>query len=181
VSRVSPSWSSITAEDCGVKFNPTTIWSRRCRPAFPRGWKVTKEGAASFSHQAPRQGARWLLPTRRPGPMPRDVELVCARPGLEIAVYGSHQEEHGFAGGDGHTSYGDVFHGACTSSYLVFGEDHLDDLAAALDDLLARKAHLASRRPVGENRQGASTSPATVDLAAILRQSNVRGRHGQFQ
>jgi hypothetical protein len=40
-------------------------------------------------------------------------------------------------------------------------EDHLDDpdaLATADDDLLARKPHLASRRPTGENRAGSLTS-----------------------
>jgi hypothetical protein len=46
-------------------------------------------------------------------------------------------------------------------SDLEFSEDHLDDpdaLAAAIDDLLARKPHLASRRPTGEIGQGASPS-----------------------
>ncbi len=55
---------------------------------------------------------------------------------------------------------------------LAFNEDHLDDpdaLAAAVDDLLARKPHLASRKPMGEIGQGATPSTATVDLAAILR------------
>ena len=57
---------------------------------------------------------------------------------------------------------------------LKFNEDHLDDpdaLAAAVDDLLARKPHLASRRPTGEIGQGASPPAASsVDLAALLRQ-----------
>lgn len=57
---------------------------------------------------------------------------------------------------------------------LPFNESHLDDadaLAAAVDDLLARKPHLASRRPTGDIGQGAvSSGGATVDLAAILRQ-----------
>jgi hypothetical protein len=57
---------------------------------------------------------------------------------------------------------------------LEFNEEHLDDpdaLAAAVDDLLTRKPHLASRRPVGDIGQGAvSGSAASVDLAAILRQ-----------
>ena len=56
---------------------------------------------------------------------------------------------------------------------LEFADDHLDDpdaLAAALDELLARKPHLASRRPAGEIGQGATPSAGTVDLAAILRQ-----------
>jgi hypothetical protein len=44
-------------------------------------------------------------------------------------------------------------------------------LAAALDDLLARKPHLATRRPTGEIGQGASPLAASsVDLAALLRQ-----------
>ncbi len=60
------------------------------------------------------------------------------------------------------------------STDLEFAEKHLDDpdaLAAAVDDLLTRKPHLASRRPVGEIGQGASPPAASrVDLAALLRQ-----------
>ena len=55
---------------------------------------------------------------------------------------------------------------------LPYDEDHLDDpeaLAAAVDDLLARKPHLASRKPVGNIGQGASGSTSTVDLAGLLR------------
>lgn len=55
---------------------------------------------------------------------------------------------------------------------LVYDEAHLDDpdaLAAAVEDLLARKPHLAARRPVGDIGQGATPSAGTVDLAAILR------------
>jgi hypothetical protein len=57
-------------------------------------------------------------------------------------------------------------------SDLPFDETHLDDadaLAAAVDDLLARKPHLASRRPAGDIGQGAATDPATVSLAGLLR------------
>lgn len=57
-------------------------------------------------------------------------------------------------------------------SDLTFEESHLDDadaLAAAIDDLLARKPHLASRKPSGDVGQGASASGDTVDLAGILR------------
>lgn len=56
---------------------------------------------------------------------------------------------------------------------LPFSEDHLDDpdaLAAAVDELLQRKPHLASRRPTGEIGQGPTPPKASVDLAAILRQ-----------
>src|SRR3954452_14712225 len=56
---------------------------------------------------------------------------------------------------------------------IPFDETHLDDpdaLTAAVDDLLARKPHLASRRPVGDIGQGASDTTSNVDLAAILRQ-----------
>ena len=53
---------------------------------------------------------------------------------------------------------------------LKFNEDNLDD-PDAVDDLLARKPHLASRRPTGEIGQGASPPAASsVDLAALLRQ-----------
>ena len=57
-------------------------------------------------------------------------------------------------------------------SDLPFDDAHLDDpdaLTAALDDLLTRKPHLASRRPVGSIGQGAAPTSETVDLAAILR------------
>jgi hypothetical protein len=56
---------------------------------------------------------------------------------------------------------------------LPFDESHLDDnetLTAAIDELLARKPHLAARRPIGEIGQGAKPSSGSVDLAAILRQ-----------
>ncbi len=43
-------------------------------------------------------------------------------------------------------------------------------VSRAIDELLARKPHLASRRPTGEIGQGASPSATTVDLAAMLRQ-----------
>ncbi|MFC5999346.1 hypothetical protein ACFP6A_11535 [Quadrisphaera sp. GCM10027208] len=48
--------------------------------------------------------------------------------------------------------------------------DPLDSEAvtAAIDELLARKPHLASRRPRGDVGQG-TTSAATVDLAGLLR------------
>lgn len=57
-------------------------------------------------------------------------------------------------------------------SDLPFDEAHLSDpdaLTAALDELLARKPHLASRRPVGDIGQGVSTVTSSVDLAGILR------------
>ncbi|GAB4582174.1 hypothetical protein [Nocardia sp. IFM 10818] len=58
---------------------------------------------------------------------------------------------------------------------LPYSEDHLDDaeaLTAAIDDLVARKPHLASRRAVGDIGQGAKPSaPSPVDLAALLRES----------
>lgn len=57
-------------------------------------------------------------------------------------------------------------------SDLDFDAAHLDDtdaLTAAVDDLLTRKPHLASRRPVGDIGQGATRTGDTVDLAGILR------------
>lgn len=56
---------------------------------------------------------------------------------------------------------------------LEFNADHLDDpdaLTAAIDDLLARKPHLASRRIVGDVGQGV-TDNAPTDLAAIMRRA----------
>lgn len=58
-------------------------------------------------------------------------------------------------------------------SDLPFDEAHLGDgdaLTAAVDELLARKPHLASRRPVGDVGQGVSVPASSVDLAGILRQ-----------
>jgi hypothetical protein len=57
-------------------------------------------------------------------------------------------------------------------SDLAFEESHLDDeeaLSGAIDDLLARKPHLASRKPSGDVGQGATSSGDTVDLAGMLR------------
>lgn len=59
-------------------------------------------------------------------------------------------------------------------SDLAFDESHLTDvetLSTALDELLTRKPHLASRRPVGDVGQGASTTADPVDLAAMLRRN----------
>ena len=56
---------------------------------------------------------------------------------------------------------------------IPFDETHLDSpdsLADAIDELLARKPHLASRRPIGDIGQGAAPSASTVDLAALLRE-----------
>ena len=54
-----------------------------------------------------------------------------------------------------------------------FNEDHLDDpdaLTAAIEDLLARKPHLAARRPRGNIGQGIPDA-GTTDLASILRRA----------
>ncbi|MGI8699620.1 MAG: hypothetical protein ACR2JU_00125 [Nocardioidaceae bacterium] len=55
---------------------------------------------------------------------------------------------------------------------LPYDEAHLDDpdaLTTAIDELLTRKPHLASRRPLGDIGQGASPAADTVDLAGMLR------------
>lgn len=57
-------------------------------------------------------------------------------------------------------------------SDLPFDENHLEDVSildAAIDHLLAKKPHLASRRPTGDIGQGATGTPDSVDLAGILR------------
>lgn len=57
-------------------------------------------------------------------------------------------------------------------SDLAFDEGHLEDvdiLDSAIDQLLSRKPHLASRRPTGDIGQGATATADTVDLARILR------------
>jgi hypothetical protein len=66
---------------------------------------------------------------------------------------------------------------------LPFDENHLEDpdaLATAVVNLLARKPHLAFRRPVGEIGHGASPSATrSVDLAALCCGNEPRGRnHG---
>ena len=45
----------------------------------------------------------------------------------------------------------------------------VDAVTGAVEDLLARKPHLASRVPRGDIGQGATATPEAVDLAAILR------------
>ena len=56
---------------------------------------------------------------------------------------------------------------------LEFSDEHLADpeqLETAISELLARKPHLASRRPRGDVGQGqASDSSGSVDLAALMR------------
>lgn len=56
---------------------------------------------------------------------------------------------------------------------LDFSDEHLDDpdaLNAAIEELISRKPHLASRRPRGNIGQGqTSNSGGNVDLAAIMR------------
>jgi hypothetical protein len=55
---------------------------------------------------------------------------------------------------------------------LPYDAEHLEDAATlgnAIDDLLARKPHLASRRPVGDIGQGANGNGSPVDLAGLLR------------
>jgi len=55
---------------------------------------------------------------------------------------------------------------------LPYDAAHLDDegaLTAAVDELLARKPHLTSRRPSGDVGQGATGTSEDVDLAGMLR------------
>jgi hypothetical protein len=57
-------------------------------------------------------------------------------------------------------------------SDLAYDDAHLGDpdaLTSAVDELLARKPHLASRRPSGDVGQGATGGPEAVDLAGMLR------------
>lgn len=44
-----------------------------------------------------------------------------------------------------------------------------DAIASAVDDLLERKPHLASRKPRGDVGAGATPAGGTVDLAALMR------------
>ncbi len=55
---------------------------------------------------------------------------------------------------------------------LAYVAGHLEDvdvLEAAIDDLLARRPHLASRRLTGDVGQGATGGEVSVDLAGLLR------------
>lgn len=57
---------------------------------------------------------------------------------------------------------------------LAYDDEHLthpDAPTAALDDLLTRKPHLASRRAVGVVGQGVGKGDAAVDLAGMLRRN----------
>lgn len=55
---------------------------------------------------------------------------------------------------------------------LDFSDDHLADdgvsLTEAITDLLARKPHLAARRPIGDVGQGATSQRGEVDLLGLL-------------
>ena len=58
-------------------------------------------------------------------------------------------------------------------SDLEYDEALLEDgaaLEAAVDELVARKPHLADRRPRGDVDQGARQTGETVDLAGMLRE-----------
>ncbi len=58
------------------------------------------------------------------------------------------------------------------ASDLAYEESHVDDaeaLTTAIDELLTRKPHLASRRVTGDVGQGASKTGDSVDLAGMLR------------
>ena len=58
------------------------------------------------------------------------------------------------------------------ASDLPYDESHLDDpeaLQRAIQELLAKKPHLGSRKPAGNIGQGASNTTDTIDLAAMLR------------
>ena len=57
-------------------------------------------------------------------------------------------------------------------SDLPYDESHLDDpeaLQRAIQELLEKKPHLGSRKPVGNIGQGVSSSTDAVDLAAMMR------------
>lgn len=60
---------------------------------------------------------------------------------------------------------------------LPFDETHIDDeegptsIAAAIEELLRRKPHLASRKPSGDVGQGPTVGSETVDLAGLLRRN----------
>lgn len=58
---------------------------------------------------------------------------------------------------------------------LPFDEAHLEDpdaLAAAVDDLLTRKPHLAARKVTGDIGQGARNGGESVSLLGMLRGTN---------
>ena len=57
-------------------------------------------------------------------------------------------------------------------SDLPYEESHLDDpeaLQRAIQELLAKKPHLGSRKPAGNIGQGVIQTTDTVDLAAMMR------------
>ena len=57
-------------------------------------------------------------------------------------------------------------------SDLAFDEDHLRDpanMVAAIDELLAAKPHLATRKPAGNIGQGVSVASDTFSLLGALR------------
>lgn len=76
--------------------------------------------------------------------------------------------------------YAERLHTALTASTgrlqdpsdLSFDQSHLDDpeaLETAIQELLANKPHLASRKPSGNIGQGVTKTTDTIDLAGLLR------------
>lgn len=76
--------------------------------------------------------------------------------------------------------YAERLHNALTAatgrlqdpSDLSFDQSHLDDpeaLETAIQELLANKPHLASRKPSGNIGQGVTKTTDTIDLAGLLR------------
>ena len=76
--------------------------------------------------------------------------------------------------------YAERLHTALTASTgrlqdpsdLPFDQSHLDDpeaLETAIQELIANKPHLASRKPSGNIGQGVTKTTDTIDLAGLLR------------
>jgi len=119
--------------------------------------------------EANASGGRNLPPDEEPETFPREYVVKLRQEAADHRVRASDRD-----------ALAERLHGALVAatgrladpSDLPFDESHVDDaeaLTAAIDELLTRKPHLASRRVTGDVGQGASKSGETVDLAGMLR------------
>lgn len=130
---------------------------------------LTEEPTQSEDDRVEDVGAEDVEPTEDPDTFPRDyVEKLRD----ENAKYRQRAQQV--------DEYAERLHTALTAatgrlqdpSDLSFDQSHLDDpeaLETAIQELLANKPHLASRKPSGNIGQGVTKTTDTIDLAGLLR------------
>lgn len=130
---------------------------------------LTEEPTQSEDDRVEDVGAEDVEPTEDPDTFPRDyVEKLRD----ENAKYRQRAQQV--------DDYAERLHTALTAatgrlqdaSDLPFDQSHLDDpeaLETAIQELLANKPHLGSRKPTGNIGQGVTKTTDTIDLAGLLR------------